>query len=225
MNAGLYVVAVPIGNKEDITLRALDTLKNADFVIMEERKSGCALLRSYGITKEFVLLNEHNEKEDTRPLLRRLIEEQSAVVLISDAGTPLFADPGNRLVKLCHDNKFPVVCVPGASSLTATLQVSGLPLNKFLYQGFLSANKEARCQELRNLPENIDIVIMEAPYRLKSLIRDMVLILGKNRHAIIAYNLTTSTERLFRGTLIELQTIAQKLAKAPFVIILRKSVK
>ena len=148
----LYVVATPIGNPDDITLRALKVLKEADFVICEEFKVGSRLLKFYDIKKPLELLNEHNEPEKTRELIQRLLMNGEKAVLISDAGTPLFADPGSNLVRECHQNGIPVKPVPGASSLMAALMAAGLKTDKFLYYGFLPANKEERRKELKQLP-------------------------------------------------------------------------
>ncbi|MDY6915771.1 MAG: 16S rRNA (cytidine(1402)-2'-O)-methyltransferase [Candidatus Cloacimonadota bacterium] len=218
----LYVVAIPIGNKKDITQRALEVLNKVDFVICEERKVGSRLLKGYDIEKPLELLNEHNEEEQTHNVLEKIKIHQQTAALISDAGTPLFADPGNKLVKICHEAGIKVVSVPGVSSLMAALMISGLSLEKFIYYGFLPANREARKLALKKLPHNFDIFFLEAPYRLKQLLRDMKKVLGSNREAIIAYKLTYPQEKLFWGTLAELTTMTQDLPKGEFVFILKK---
>ncbi|MBT4332652.1 MAG: 16S rRNA (cytidine(1402)-2'-O)-methyltransferase, partial [Candidatus Cloacimonetes bacterium] len=183
----LYVVATHIGNPDDITLRALKVLKSVNFVICEEFKVGSRLLKSYDIKKPLELLNEHNEDEQTQTILDRLVMNNETAAIISDAGTPLFADPGNNLVWQCHQNGIDVVPIPGASSIMAALMVSGLNLEQFLYYGFLPANKDERKRAIRRLPNNYDLIILETPYRLKQLLADMKSILGANRQAIIAY--------------------------------------
>ncbi|MBT3756021.1 MAG: 16S rRNA (cytidine(1402)-2'-O)-methyltransferase [Candidatus Cloacimonetes bacterium] len=218
----LYVVATHIGNPDDITLRALKVLTNVDFVICEEFKVGSRLLKSYDIKKPLELLNEHNEDEQTQTILDRLVMNNETAAIISDAGTPLFADPGNNLVWQCHQNGIDVVPIPGASSIMAALMVSGLNLDQFLYYGFLPANKDERKRALRRLPNNYDLIILETPYRLKQLLADMKSILGANRQAIIAYKLTQPTEKIFWGSLQELSTMTQELPKGEFVFILRK---
>jgi 16S rRNA (cytidine1402-2'-O)-methyltransferase len=142
--------------------------------------------------------------------------------IISDAGTPLFADPGNNLVWYCHQNGLDVVPLPGASSIMAALMVSGLKLEQFLYYGFLPANKDERKRAIKRLPNNYDLVFLETPYRLKQLLADMKKILGENRQAIIAYKLTQPTESIFWGNLQELTTMTHDLPKGEFVFILRK---
>ncbi len=218
----LYVVATHIGNPEDITLRALNVLKKVNFVICEEFKSGSKLLNHYNIKKKLENLNEHNEDEQTPAIIRKLLENKMSAALISDAGTPLFADPGNKLVRDCHSNGIQVVPIPGASSIMAALMASGLALKQFLYYGFLSANKFERRKELKKLPRDYDLIFLETPYRLKQLLKDMRRILGSNREAIIAYKLTQPEEKILWGTLKELVTMTKGLPKGEFVIILKK---
>ncbi len=224
---GLYIVATPIGNPDDITIRALNVLKNVDLIVLEERKPGTTLLRRHEIKKPWFELNEHNEKEGTMELLDMLLMQRKTLALISDAGTPLFADPGNRLVRYCHDNGIPVFPVPGASSIMSMLQVSGLPLNKFFYYGFLPPSKDARISELRTLNSQIneDIVLLEAPYRMPALLRDMATVLGSNRKAMLGYKLTYQDEKVFIGTIGEIITMTEGLPKGEFVVIIRKKVK
>jgi 16S rRNA (cytidine1402-2'-O)-methyltransferase len=218
----LYVVATPIGNPDDITLRALNVLKEADFVICEEFKVGSKLLKFYGIQKPLELLNEHNEVDKTAQLISRLLTSPEQAVLISDAGTPLFADPGSSLVQECHYNNIEVKPVPGASSIMAALMASGVKVDKFLYYGFLPANKDERRIELKRLPNNFNLVFLEAPYRLKQLLGDMKRFLGQNREAVICYKLTQPEEKIFWGTLEELMIMTDGLPKGEFVIILKK---
>ncbi|MDA3814369.1 MAG: 16S rRNA (cytidine(1402)-2'-O)-methyltransferase [Candidatus Cloacimonetes bacterium] len=218
----LYVVATHIGNPDDITLRALKILKEVDFVICEEFKVGSRLLKSYDIKKPLELLNEHNETEQTQVILDKLLMNGETAAMISDAGTPLFADPGNNLVWQCHQNGVMVVPIPGASSIMTALMASGLKLEQFLYYGFLPANKDERKRAIKRLPNNYDLIFLETPYRLKQLLRDLKAILGANRQAIIAYKLTQSNEKIFWGNLQELVIITQELPKGEFVFILRK---
>ena len=218
----LYVVATHIGNPDDMTLRALKVLKEVDFVICEEFKVGSRLLKVYDINKPLELLNEHNEAEQTQVILDRLIMNGETAAMISDAGTPLFADPGNNLVWLCHQSGIDVVPIPGASSIMAALMVSGLKLDQFLYYGFLPANKDERKRAIKRLPNNYDLILLETPYRLKQFLADMKKILGANRQAIIAYKLTQPSEKIFWGSLQELILMTQEIPKGEFVFILRK---
>ena len=218
----LYVVATHIGNLDDITLRALKVLKEVDFVICEEFKVGSRLLKGYGIQKPLELLNEHNETKQTQLILERLSLKGESAAMISDAGTPLFADPGNNLVWQCHQSGIKVVPVPGASSIMTALMASGLKLEQFLYYGFLPANKDERKHAIKHLPSNYDMVFLETPYRLKQLLVDFKKILGQNRQAIIAYKLTQPEEKIFWGNLHELITMTKELPKGEFVFILKK---
>ncbi|MDP4192886.1 MAG: SAM-dependent methyltransferase, partial [Bacteroidota bacterium] len=136
MDSKLYLVSTPIGNYDDITLRALNILKSVDFIICEEFKEARRLLAHYQIEKELVSLNEHNEHEEADGILLRMVGGESAA-LISDCGTPLFSDPGHLLVEICISQKIEVVPVPGANSLLPALTGSGLDFEKFYYYGWL----------------------------------------------------------------------------------------
>src|SRR3989304_8652441 len=141
MKKSLYIVSTPIGNYEDITLRALKVLKEADFIICEEFKEARRLLSKYKIEKRLVELNEHNEDKVADEILMMLLEGKSAA-LISDCGTPLFSDPGHLLVDLAIQNKIDVVPIPGVSSLLTALVGSGMDFEKFYYYGWVSPKKE-----------------------------------------------------------------------------------
>ena len=132
----LYIVATPIGNPDDITLRALKVLQNVDIVICEEYKIGSKLLKRYNIKNKLIELNEHNEETQSEYILKEYLMKEKSVALISDAGAPLFADPGKKLVQLCHFYQFKVKPVPGASSIMAAIMGAG-NIDKFLYYGFL----------------------------------------------------------------------------------------
>jgi 16S rRNA (cytidine1402-2'-O)-methyltransferase len=218
----LYVVATPIGNKDDITLRALKVLQEVDFVICEEYKPGSRILKAYDIKKPLEQLNEHNEKEQSKVLLDRLLINEESAALISDAGTPLFADPGNTLVWQCQQNGIPVIPVPGASSIMSALMSCGLVADKFLYYGFLPANTEKRLEALKKVPAHLNVIFLEAPYRLKQLLRDFKKVLGSGRQAIIAYKLTQPEEKFFWGDLKELSIQTADLPKGEFVFVLKK---
>ncbi len=221
MKGSLYLVSTPIGNYGDITIRALEVLRNADFIICEELKEAHRLLAHYGIDKELITLNEHNEKDAVNDILLRLTGNKSAA-LISDCGTPLFSDPGHLLADVCISQKIKVVPVPGANSLLPALIGSGLDFEKFYYYGWLSPKKNVRRQQLFKL-KNIKevIVLMDTPYRLKSLLEDVVKILGKNIPIVLAYQLTMENEEFYRGNAIEILRIAEdRKLKGEFVLIL-----
>lgn len=218
----LYVVATHIGNPQDITLRALQVLKNVDFVICEEYKMGSRLLHEYEIKQPLEQLNEHNENTQTLALLQRILTQGKSAALISDAGTPLFADPGQKLVWQCHQNGVTVVPIPGASSIMTALMGSGIIDNGFLFYGFLPANRDERRNAIKRIPDGFDVVLLEAPYRLPQLLRDLKKNLGKQRLAVVAYKLTQPEEKFFWGTLDEIETMTRDIPKGEFVMIIKK---
>ncbi len=222
MKSKIYIVATPIGNYEDITLRALRILKECDFIICEEYKEARRLLSHYQIQKELVALNEHNEKEVTSEIISRINSGQSAA-LISDCGTPLFSDPGHFLVSLAIQNKIDIVPVPGASSLLSALVGSGLDFEKFYYYGWLSPKKEIRKKQLFDLKRIKEtIIILDTPYRLQILLEDVVKILGEQVYIVLAYELTKEKEKFYRGTALQIFNIAQKEnLKGEFVLMLK----
>ena len=225
MKKSLYLVSTPIGNYEDITLRALKVLKEVDFIICEEFKEARRLLSKYKIEKHLVELNEHNENEVSDEILMMLIEGKSAA-LISDCGTPLFSDPGHLLVDLAIQNKIDVVPVPGASSLLAALIGSGMDFEKFYYYGWLSPKKDVRRKQLLDLKRiKQTIVLMDTPYRLKSLMEDIVKILGANIPCVLAFELTKEREKFYRGNAGNILACVEKEnLKGEFVVILNNGI-
>lgn len=221
MNKMLYIVSTPIGNYQDITLRALNILKEVDFIICEEFKEARRLLSQYKIEKELFSLNEHNEEESSREILRKIKEGKTAA-LISDCGTPLFSDPGTQLVQMCIDAKIDVVPVPGASSLMSALVGSGFKLDKFYFAGWLSPKSEIRKKELLRLKGVKEIIIlMETPYRLKTILADISKTFGEKVNLVIAFDLTLSTEKFFRGNAAQLLKLAEEnKLKGEFVLLL-----
>ncbi len=221
MEHALYVVAIPIGNPDDITLRAIKVLKEVDIVICEEYKNGSRLLKKYNIKNKLIELNEHNEQKETEYILKEILMRGKSAALISDAGAPLFADPGSKLVEMCHYYQIKVKPVPGASSLIAALMGAG-KIKKFAYLGFLPANRQERKKAILKLPRDIDIILLETPYRLKQLLKDLSKILGENKNAIIAYKITMPEENFFFGTLKELYET--DIPKGEFVLIIKNNV-
>ena len=221
MQTKLYLVSVPIGNNDDITIRAHKVLKEVDFIICEEYKDANRLLSQYLIEKELISLNEHNENEIINDILHKLLEGKSAA-LISDAGTPLFSDPGSMLVQLCIAHNLQIVPIPGANSLLPALIASGFNFEKFYYYGWLSPKKDIRKKELIQLKNTKEvIVIMETPYRLIRLLEDIVSFFSKNVNIVVAFELTTEKEKFYRGTAEEILKIAKKESlKGEFVLIL-----
>ncbi len=221
MSGRLYLVATPIGNEGDITLRALDVLREADLVVCEERREGERLLRRWKIVKPLETLNEHNESAATEALLAAL-RSGKTLALVSDGGTPVFSDPGGELVRRAVRAGIVVTPVPGASSLMPALTVSGFGIDRFLFYGWLSQKKERRRAELRGLlRERRPIVLMDTPYRLPALLRDLASVFGGGREVCLAYNLTLPDEEIFHGTARELyDRISGKGLKGEFVVVI-----
>ena len=214
----LYIVATPIGNPRDITLRALDVLQAVDAVICEEYRAGSTLLKKLGITKEIIELNEHNETELTPQVTMRLHQNQS-LALISDCGTPVFADPGATLIHRLVEEGIPVVPIPGPSSLMAALSVMDFKLDRFIYAGFLPRDREERKKALKHLrATRFPIVLMDAPYRLAPLLADLETVYGAAVNITMAIDISLPGELIFRGTLAEAQ---KKLGarKSEFVLV------
>jgi 16S rRNA (cytidine1402-2'-O)-methyltransferase len=201
MSGTLYIVATPIGNLEDITVRALRVLKEADLIACEDTRHTRKLLSHYQISRPTISYHEHNEHERASELIAR-IEAGANVALVSDAGTPLVSDPGLRLVREAIERGIPVVPIPGASALTAAIAASGLPTDQFIFAGFLPSKRtarRARLGELGALP--MTIVFYEAPHRIKQTLADARDILGE-RPVVIARELTKIHEEFIRGNLI-----------------------
>lgn len=220
MPGKLYLVSTPIGNYDDITLRAINILNECDIIICEEFKEAKRLLSHYSIQKELYSINEHNEQENAQEVLFKLLEGKT-MAMISDCGTPLFSDPGSFLTSLCISQKIEVIPVPGANSLLPALIMSGFSTDKFYFAGWLSPKKEERRIELLKLKSIKEVlVIYDTPYRLKSLIYDVVKIIGKNVNVCLAYNISLKTEKYFRCTAQELlQKAESQIPKGEYVLI------
>lgn len=199
----LYLVGTPIGNLEDITLRAIRILKESDQIACEDTRHTQKLLTHYDIHKPLVSYHEHNEMTRAPELIVAL-EQGAKVALVSDAGTPLVSDPGHRLVSLCLRHHIPVVPIPGPSALLAALSASGLPNEEFLFVGFLPNRSGERRRALERLRiEDRTIILYEAPHRIAESMSDACEILG-DRQACIAREVTKLHEEFRRGKLSEL---------------------
>ena len=200
---GLYLVATPIGNLRDITLRALETLAAADVIACEDSRVTRKLTEHYGIKTPLTPYHEHNAVEARPKLLARLAEAQ-AVALVSDAGTPLISDPGYRLVREAAAAGHPVTALPGASAVLAALGVAGLPTDRFFFEGFLppkQAARQKRIAALKSIPATL--VMFETGPRIAEMLADLAAILGA-RSASICRELTKFYEHVHRGTLDEI---------------------
>ena len=207
----LYLVGTPIGNLEDITLRALRILREADQIACEDTRHTQKLLHHYEIAKPLISYHEHNEMTRAPEMLISL-EQGAKIALVSDAGMPLVSDPGYRLVTLCLRHQIPVVPIPGPSALLAALSASGLPNEEFLFVGFLPARSGERQRALERLRiEDRTIILYEAPHRVEECIADAREILG-DRPACLAREVTKLHEEFRRG---KLSALAASLTERP----------
>jgi 16S rRNA (cytidine1402-2'-O)-methyltransferase len=196
----LYVVATPIGNLEDITLRALAVLRSADLVAAEDTRKTAQLLSRHGITKSLVSYHDHNESRRTPELLQRL-RQGASIALVSNAGTPGISDPGYRLVSAAAEAGLRIVPVPGATAAAAALSASGLPTDAFVFVGFLSKKAGKRLTQIKALASEARTVILyESPQRIVALVAELRQTLG-DRRAVLARELTKIHEEFIRGRL------------------------
>lgn len=199
----LSVVGTPIGNHDDISFRALETLRSVDIVACEERKEALRLLKRHTIEKPLVEVNEHTEADVASELIEELLAGKN-VALISDCGMPVFADPGTKLIREALQFSIPVRAIPGPTSLTTALAISGIDTRRFYFYGFLSPKREERQRELRSLQHfQSPVVFLDAPYRLRQVLTDMVAVYGPNREVCIACDLTMPGEFVLRGSFRE----------------------
>jgi 16S rRNA (cytidine1402-2'-O)-methyltransferase len=218
--ACLYLVATPIGNLEDITLRALRILKEVDQIACEDTRHTQKLLSHYNIQKPLVSYHEHNELTRA-PELVVAMEQGAQIALVSDAGVPLVSDPGYRLVTLALRHHLPVIPIPGPSALLAALSASGLPNEEFLFAGFLPARSGERRRALERLRiEDRTIIFYEAPHRIQETLVDAHEILG-DRPACLAREVTKIHEEFRRGSLAELAaSVAEKPARGEITLLI-----
>lgn len=216
----LYIVATPIGDPQEISLRALQILKEADVVICESTKETSQLLKFHQITgKKYEVLDEHSKPEDLKELLQ--LCRTSKVALVSDCGTPGFCDPGADLVKLCGQNNIPVKSVLGASSLMGLISLSGHRLDQFLFRGFLPAENQARETALMELRKNKqNIIIMDTPYRLQKTLNDVEKHFAE-RELVLALDLSSEKELLLRGKISQIRKSSLP-EKAEFMLLILK---
>ena len=213
LKSGLYLVATPLGSARDITLRALDVLYSCDAIVAEDTRSMRKLLNIHDISINGRPLFSYNDfnGDRVRPKILSLLSSNMAVAYASDAGMPLIADPGYQLSKQAADRGFYVTSVPGASACLTALSLSGLPTDRFFFEGFLPVSKEKRREKLKELSKiPSTLIFYESPKRLTKVFNDLVAIMGKNRRAVIARELTKKFEQVISGTLGELHALIQK---------------
>lgn len=202
----LYIVATPIGNREDISLRALNTLKSVDAILAEDTRHSALLLNALGIKKPLISLHAHNESTKSEKIIESLLSGQS-FALISDAGTPLISDPGFPLVRLAREKEISVVPIPGACALIAALSASGIACDSFTFIGFLPAKQVARLSKLESCKKSDhSIVIYESTHRIIDCLDDVLTSYGEQYELVLAKELTKTFERFISGTCQQIKT-------------------
>ena len=205
----LYIVATPIGNLGDITHRGVEVLSQVDLIAAEDTRHTKKLLQHLGIQGDLFALHDHNEKQKAQVLVERLKQGQS-VALVSDAGTPLISDPGYALVNACREQGLVVSPIPGACAAISALSVSGLPSNRFSFEGFLPAKSKARQDTLSELAADPrTLIFYESPRRVLDTVKDIAHTMGEERELVLARELTKSFESVYKGSAAELVDFLQ----------------
>jgi len=219
----LYLIATPIGNREDISFRALETLKSVDFVLAEDTRHSSPLLAFFGIKKPLLALHSHNESTQSALMIQRIVSGESCA-LISDAGTPLISDPGYPLVKLARKAGISVVPIPGACALIAALSASGVPCDVFTFAGFLPAKEAARLKKLEHFAAlEHTLVFYESTHRIIDCIQDIARVFGLSCELVLAKEITKTHERFMMDTpehLIAWLSADKAHEKGEFVLII-----
>src|SRR5882672_7583340 len=221
----LYLVGTPIGNLEDITLRAVRVLKEVDVIACEDTRQTQKLLNHYGIASRTISYHEHNEMTRSAELVKEM-QEGASVALVTDAGMPGISDPGFRLISLAIRHRVPVVPIPGASAFLAALVASGLPTDSFRFSGFLPAKSGQRRKLLESVRESPRTqVFYEAPHRLLETLADVVEVLGEDRHIVVAREVTKIHEEFLRGRATEVrsQLSARDSVKGEITLLIAKA--
>jgi 16S rRNA (cytidine1402-2'-O)-methyltransferase len=219
MQGKLYIVSTPIGNLKDITLRAIETLNEVDFILCEDTRVTSILLKQYSIIKQLISFNAVSEIKKIPTIIERLQNGQS-YALVSDAGTPAISDPGIRLVSEAVRNEIQVITIPGATALIAALTISGLPTDSFIFEGFLP-QKKGRQKKLKELSEEErTIVLYESSHRIIKLIDELIEYFP-NRYVVVCRELTKKFEETWRGYPSEIKDkLSEKIIKGEFVIVI-----
>lgn len=224
LDPGLYLVATPIGNLEDITLRALRVLREVDRIACEDTRQTQKLLNHFDISTPTISYHEHNEQARTAELIA-LLQQGGRVALVSDAGTPSFSDPGSELVRASVAAGVRVIPIPGANAALSALIASGMNTDRFLYVGFLPAKPGARRTELETLAEGmpgLTLVIYEAPHRILETLADVAVVWGDAARVVVARELTKLHEELLRGTVkeVRLELAARERVRGEIVLLI-----
>lgn len=221
----LYIVATPIGNRDDITIRAINTLKEVDLILAEDTRTTAKLLNMHGIKKPIQSLHEHNEKESTTAVINKLKSGYN-IALVSDAGTPLISDPGFILVKSAREAEVTVIPIPGPSALITALSASGIATDRFMFVGFLGAKQSLRInqlEELKNITQTL--IFYESTHRIINCCEDIAIVFGVNAKIVLAKELTKAHEKIVSGSVAEIITFLTSNPthkKGEFVLIIPK---
>ncbi|MBK0382138.1 16S rRNA (cytidine(1402)-2'-O)-methyltransferase [Pedobacter sp. SD-b] len=220
MSGKLYLVPTPIGNLEDITLRALRILKEVDLILAEDTRTSAPMLKHFEIDKKVFAHHQHNEHKAVAEIVKFLKDGQN-IALISDAGTPAISDPGFLLVREVLKHDLAIECLPGATAFVPALVNSGLPNDRFTFEGFLPVKKgrQTRLKEL--IYENRTMIFYESPHRLLKTLEELITVFGAERQASISRELTKMFEENVRGSLSELKThFEENILKGEFVLVI-----
>ncbi len=221
MSGTLYLVATPIGNLNDISPRALETLSQADFIAAEDTRVSMKLMNRFEIKKPLLSYHEHNHVSAGQQIVQRLLAGENCA-LVTDAGTPAISDPGEDIVRLCAEHDIPVYSIPGCCALISALAVSALPTGRFTFEGFLSVNKRSRKEHLASLAsEKRTMIFYEAPHKLLSTLQDFCAAFGEDRRVSLSREITKLHEETLRTTLGQaLAHFQQVPPKGEFVLVI-----
>ena len=217
----LFVVGTPIGNLEDITLRAISTLQNVDLILAEDTRNSKKLLSAHNIDTKMMSYHEHSNEKETKRIISLLLDGKN-LALISDAGTPTISDPGYGLIRDCIKKEIKIIPIPGASAITTAMSVSGLPSDSFTFFGFLP-KKKGRIKKIKELL-NVDntIILFESPFRLEKTLNQLKEYLG-NRSVVVGRELTKLYEEIIRGNLEDvIKYFSKSKVKGEIVIMIGK---
>ena len=219
MPGSFYIVSTPIGNLKDITLRAIEALKEVDFIVCEDTRVTSVLLKQYDIHKELISMNAQTESKKIPGLIEKILNGENCA-LVSDAGTPSISDPGVRLISEAIKNEIKIIPVPGVSALITALTISGLPTDSFVFEGFLPQKKGRRTKLKQLAGEERTIVLYESTYRIEKLIKELNEFMPE-RYSVICRELTKKFEEVRRGFPKELlETFNESINKGEFVVII-----
>ncbi len=217
----LYVIPTPIGNLEDISFRAINALKHADLILVEDTRVSQKLLKHYEITTKFRSYHQHNEHKITPQIINELLENDLCYALISDAGTPSISDPGFLLIRSCITENIKVVCLPGSTAFLPALIQSGFSTDRFIYEGFLPHKKGRKKRILQLSNETRTIILYESPYRIIKLLKELNQVIDEKRKVSISREISKIHEETIIGTTLELiNHFTKKQPKGEMVVVI-----